>query len=112
MAEREQADLRLAHIDGMHQALEHKVALVRAITLQTQRRQRQGVGGVVGQIEAAGERQRRVVGILKAVDGGTQQAFAFLMVRRISLEATAARQVFRLLTAHAQTHPAADHRSG
>lgn len=33
MAQREQADLRLAHIEGMQQALKYQVALVRALAL-------------------------------------------------------------------------------
>ncbi|MNN63851.1 hypothetical protein D3C81_1792590 [compost metagenome] len=64
MAQSEQPHLHLAHPESVRQALEYQIATVRAIALQAQSGQGQRVGGVVGEVEAAGEGQRRVVGVL------------------------------------------------
>ena len=52
-------------IDRMLQALEHQITRLGAVTLETQRRQRQSMPGVVGEVEAALETQVLVRGIDK-----------------------------------------------
>ena len=58
-----------------------------------QRGQGARVRGVVGQVEAALDRQRCLAGVVQAHGGRAQQAGALARVRRLRLELADARQV-------------------
>ena len=54
---------RRGQSEGVRQGLKHQVAVVRAVAVPAQRRQRKGVGRVVRQIESARQRQTLIARI-------------------------------------------------
>src|SRR5450830_424381 len=66
--------------------LEHKISILRAIPQTPQPGERQGVGGVVGQIESALQREIQVLRVDESNLTRMQEAFDFPWRRRLPLE--------------------------
>ena len=75
------------------QALKDQVAIVAAVAMGTQGRQRGRVRGIAGKVEAAFQRQDRLPRILQAHACRTEQARPLPFIRRFRLEFADARQV-------------------
>lgn len=82
----EHAPLLVGQRDGVGQALKDQVATLGAIAMPAQRRQRQRVRRVVGQVEATLEIQRGVFCILQAVSTRPQQALELGLRGRLGLD--------------------------
>lgn len=61
----EDAPVARRDVQGVRQALEDEIAVLRAVAVPSQCGQREGVGGVVGQVESAFEREQVAVRVAK-----------------------------------------------
>jgi hypothetical protein len=57
MTQGKQPNLHLANIRRVNQTLKHQISLVRTVTTSAKRRQSQGMGSVISQVETAREGQ-------------------------------------------------------
>jgi len=94
------APLFVGQVDGVLQALEDQVAGFGAVPLGPQRREGEGVGSVVGKVEAALEAELGPLGVGEASAAGTQQTYEFGFGRRLRLEPAYSNQVVELALSH------------
>ena len=88
-------DLR-AKTESVRQYLEDDVAMLRAEAQLPQRRETQGVGGIVGEIKAALDGVLRVLRILETNPAGTEQPVEFGLIGRFRAQRLArAAEIFK-----------------
>jgi hypothetical protein len=94
------APLSRGEVHGVLQALKYQVVAVRSVAMPAQGGQRQGVSGVIRQVELTFQAEFAVLRVPQARDAGGKQAIELAARGGLMMELSDARQVFEFFLAH------------
>lgn len=101
MAKVQNSPLGALDRQSVRKTLEYQVAILRPVSVPAQRREREGVGRVVREVEAALERVRRVFRVVEPDPPVVQQPVKLRLCRGLRFQLSDLRQVCQVLRAHA-----------